>query len=135
MFATNTAAIDVQAATFALTASIFHGETGGTFTPDGQVYQGTTGYVVSFGSDTCLEVPAIDIDHDAIHRFLARTWRTAAHTTDGELIVGWWLHKGRVYVDWGEVDQSLPRAITKAIRREQLAIYSLATGTEIETGK
>ena len=115
----------------AIARSLQAGGEGGTFTVDGSEYSGS-GYGVAVGTGASETIALADCSADRIGAFVSRYWDTA--TAVGIGAFGYWVHQGNVYLDVTEIDHSLPNAILKGIRRNQIAIWSFATNTEIATG-
>lgn len=93
--------------------------------PDGSTYVPTQGYVVSTtpAPHTLPATAPFDAFAD-----LVRDVTGAYGDVNG---LGGWLHDGVIYIDPVEIIPDRRAATAAGLRRRQLAIFDLATGTEI----
>lgn len=95
---------------------------GGTYSLDGTPVP-STGYFVSV-PDRTLTVPATVITQDILEAY--------AETVPAGLLLGGWVNKGLVYLDATEHFADREEAIAEGIDRNQLAIWDIENGEEIE---
>lgn len=112
-----------------ITDAIFADRDGGCGYPDGSDGP-DRGYCVSL-ADHETRFDSLEGAYGAVYRDVVEKLEfIESHDVDG--CVGWWTRDGVTYLDVSTVESDFEDAVAIAVQNDQIAIYDLASGVEID---